>query len=323
MSPKWTIRPATEEDYPGIALTETAVGPEPVTESQIREWHRMALSDKECPSEWLVVVDQDKAPGEGFLGWGSWGKARWLSPDESQIHVAVPPANRRKGVGSHLLQHLEALTKLDSPKAIYAWGRGYDHDSIAWAQKRGYVVERRRTEGVLDLAEFDAAKFRSALDKVAAQGIEVRTLWDDQIGPYMYGLYRVAIETFRDVPFRSAGAGDTSYEAFASEIKDSRCGKVFAIAFCESEIVGYSNLWMPRTEGQSAVVDYTGVLKEHRGKGIAFAVKVAAAAEGARAGAKRIRTNNDPDNPAILHLNRKMGFHEVPGPVIFKKPFVV
>jgi len=94
---------------------------------------------------------------------------------------------------------------------------------------------------------------------------------------------------------------------------------VFAIAFHGSEIVGYSDLWIPRAEGQSAVIDYTGVLKEHRGKGIAFAVKLAAMLEGMRAGVKRIRTHNDPDNPVILHLNKKMGFRDVPGLVIFKK----
>ena len=72
-------------------------------------------------------------------------------------------------------------------------------------------------------------------------------------------------------------------------------------------------------EGQSAGIEYTGVLKEYRGKGIAFAVKVVATVEGAKAGVKQIRTNNDPDNPAILRLNQKMGFRAVPGPVIFKK----
>ena len=319
MDRNWTIRPAMEQDFPDIAATESAVGPEPVAESQIREWENFSRTDKECPTEWFVAVEPDGSAHGSFLGWGSWGKAHWLGPDEREIHVAVPPGKRGMGVGTFLLEHAEAMVKRDRPTAIFAWGRGYDRDSLKWALKRGYVVERERTEGVLDLAGFDAGKFQSDLDRVRLAGIEIRAAWDNQVDPYLPGLYRAAVETFRDVPYRSAGASDVSYETWLKEIKESSCRKLFAIALHGGEVVGYSDLWMPQVEGQSAGISYTGVLKEYRGKGIALAVKVVATAEGARAGAKRIRTNNDPDNPAILHLNQRMGFRPVPGPVIFKK----
>ena len=320
MDRNWTIRPATEQDFPDITITETAVGPEPVSEQQLREWEHLARTDKECPSEWLVAADQDVSAQGGFLGWGYWGKAHWLAPDEREIHVAVPPAKRGMGVGTFLLEHLETLAKRDNPKAIYAWGRGHDREFVVkWAQDRGYVVARERTEGVLDPAQFDAGKFQADLERVRLAGIEIRTAWDSEVDPYLTGMYRVSVETFRDVPFRSEGTPDTSYETWLKEIKESSCQKLFAIALHDGEVVGYTNLWMPQMEGQSAGIEYTGVLKEYRGKGIAFAVKVVATIEGAEAGAKQIRTNNDPDNPAILHLNQRMGFRAVPGPVIFKK----
>ena len=319
MDRNWTIRPATEQDFPDITATETAVGPEPVAECQIREWENFSRTDKECPMEWFVAVEPDGSAHGKFLGWGSWGKAHWLAPDEREVHVAVPPANRGVGVGTYLLEHMEALVKRERPAAIYAWGRGYDHDSLKWAQNRGYAVDRERTEGVLGLAGFDAGRFQADLDRVRLAGIEIRTAWDSEADPYLTGMYRVSVETFRDVPFRSAGASDVSYETWLKEIKESSNRKLFAIALHDGEVVGYTNLWMPQMEGQSAGIEYTGVLKEYRGKGIAFAVKVVATAEGAKAGVKQIRTNNDPDNPAILHLNQRMGFHAVPGPVIFKK----
>lgn len=319
MDRNWIIRPVTEQDFPDITITETAVGPEPVTETQISEWENFSRTDKECPAEWLVAAERDGGENGTFLGWGNWGKAHWLAPDEREVHVAVPPAKRGKGVGTYLLEHLEVLATRDHPKAIYAWGRGYDQNSLKWAQNRGYAIERQRTEGVLDLTEFDAGRFQADLDRVRLAGIEIRTAWDSEADPYLTGMYRVSVETFRDVPFRSEGTPDTSYETWLKEIKESSCQKLFAIALHDGEVVGYTNLWMPQMEGQSAGIDYTGVLKEYRGKGIAFAVKVVATIEGAKAGVKQIRTNNDPDNPAILRLNQKMGFRAVPGPVIFKK----
>ena len=315
----WRVIPVREQDFADITITETAVGPEPVSEQQIREWEGFSRSDKDCPSEWLVAVDLYRKDHDAFLGWGKWGKGHWLSADEREVHVAVPPSKRRMGVGTFLLEHMEAMAKRDNPKAIYAWGRGYDKTSADWALKRGYEVARERTEGLLDLEGFDASKFQSDLDKVRGAGFDIRTVWDEGLEPHLPGLYKVSVETFHDVPFASTDPVDISYDDWIHEVKGSSARKLFAIAFHEGEIVGYSNVWMPQIEGQSAVIDYTGVLRPCRGKGIAFAVKVVATVEAAKAGVKVIRTNNDPDNPAILHLNERMGFKPVPGPIIFRK----
>ena len=315
----WTLRPVTERDFSDITMTESAVGPEPVAESQIRGWERYSRTDAQCPVEWFVAVEQDGSAYGRFLGWGTWGKAHWLGSDEREIHVAVPPKERGMGVGTFLLDYAESMVKRDQPVTIFSWGRGSDPDSMKWAQNRGYAVHRERTESVLDLARFDAAKFQTNLDRVRLAGIEIRTVWSEQIDPYLPGLYRVAVESFREVPFRSAGAADTSYETWFNETMESSNRKLFVIALYGDEVVGYSDLWMPQVEGQSAGVDYTGVLKEYRGRGIALAVKVVATVESSAAGVKQIRTNNDPDNPAILCLNERMGFRRVPGPIILKK----
>jgi RimJ/RimL family protein N-acetyltransferase len=171
----------------------------------------------------------------------------------------------------------------------------------------------------LDLFAFDAGEYQADLARVSQGGIEIRTLWDDEINPYMRGLYKVDVETFRDVPFRSADATDPSFDVWRLEYTEASSHKTLAIAFDGDEVVGFSSIWMPQVEGQSAGIGYTGVLREYRGRGIALAVKVVSTAEAAEAGAKKLMTGNDPDNPAVLHLNQKMGFRPVPGRVIFKK----
>ncbi len=319
MDRNWMIRPVTEQDLPEITISESAIGPEPLSETQIREWEKFARTDKECPIEWLVAVEKDGSMNGRFLGFGEWGKAHWLGPDEREVHVSVPPAKRGMGVGTFILEHLETLAKRDNPKALFAWGRGYDRDSLKWAQNRGYVIERQRTEGILDLSGFDAAKFQEDFDRVKQADIGIITVWNGQVDPYLPGLHRVLVESFRDVPFRSPQTPDISLETWTRELKESSARKIFAIAIHDGQAVGFSDIWMPQMQGQSASLDYTGVLREFRGKGVAFAVKVASAAEAAKAGATLIRTNNDPDNPAILKLNQKMGFQPVPGPAILRK----
>ena len=322
MNRNWTIRPATELDFADITIAESAVGPEPVSERETREYHSLAMKDKECPVEWLVAIERDGSATGRFLGFGEWGKAHWLAPDEREIHVSVPPANRGMGVGTYLLEHLEALARRNNPKAIYAWGKGHDPDSLKWAQNRGYAIERHRTEGVLDLSLFDSGRFQADLEEVRLAGISVATKWDDQADPYLPGIYRVDVECCHDLPGFTAEYVEPAYETWLLGFKESSAHKLFAFALCGDEVVGFTSIWMPQMEGQRAGIGATGVLRAHRGKGIAFAVKVAAATEAARAGAKRIVTHNDPDNPAILHLNEKMGFRSAPGPVILKKSLV-
>ncbi len=321
MSPV-AIRPVVLKDYADIARVQTAVGPEPVDESAMREWGEYACSDEQCPGKWFVAVEQDGSLYGEFRGWGYAGMAHWLATDEREVYAAVLPGHRGRGVGSFLLKHAETLAGRDGPKALFAHVKGYDHASIKWMRNRGYEVYKERTESVLDLGKLDPEALAGGLERVRETGTEIVTVWDENIEPYLHGLYLVDTETSRDLPFRSKNTPDQTYESWLRAIKECACRKVYAIALVKGEVVGFSDLWMPRMEGQSAAISYTGVLKEHRGKGIALALKVTAAAEGKKAGAKTIRTQNDPDNPGILHLNEKMGFQRVPGPVIFRKSMI-
>jgi GNAT superfamily N-acetyltransferase len=66
-------------------------------------------------------------------------------------------------------------------------------------------------------------------------------------------------------------------------------------------------------------IGYTGVLKSHRRRGLAWGLKVTGAQAAKEAGAKWIRTHNDPGNSPILAINDRMGFQWVPGPRILEK----
>ena len=67
---------------------------------------------------------------------------------------------------------------------------------------------------------------------------------------------------------------------------------------------------------------YTGVLREHRGKGVARALKLATLEQALELGATAVETDNDSENAPILHLNEELGYREIPGKLEFHRALV-
>lgn len=318
MTAVWTICPVHEKDFPQIAAVQSAADQEPWSVGQVQEWEEFSRTDPDFPLDWFKAVDSDGH----YAGWGCCGKDDWIAPEEREIWVAVLPEMRGRGAGTALLRHAEDLVSTAGVTGILGWTYGHDDCSRRWVEKRGYSLLRQRTDAALDLSTFNEAMAVEAVSRAESNGLCIRVVDQEKVRQYLDGVYRVYVETFRDVPFRSGDAPDMPYESWVHETMGSKGKKVFALAFDRDRIVGTSDLHMPRVEGQSAGINYTGVLREYRGKGLAFALKAATALAGKRAGATLIRTENDPDNPPILAVNRRLGFKSVPGNRIWRKPLV-
>ena len=83
--------------------------------------------------------------------------------------------------------------------------------------------------------------------------------------------------------------------------------RIFFFAFDEDQLVGLSGGVIFPGEPSKGGVHFTGVLKSHRRKKIATALKVAATQHLIDAGVQEIVTNNEKDNP-MLKLNEAFGF---------------
>jgi RimJ/RimL family protein N-acetyltransferase len=69
--------------------------------------------------------------------------------------------------------------------------------------------------------------------------------------------------------------------------------------------------------GDRASHGFTGTVREHRGRGLATAVKRRALRTAAERGATRITTSNAEENAAMRAINRKLGFEPIGEHVIF------
>lgn len=315
MTEDFALRPVRESDFPGIAAIETAIGPEAADPRQLAQRERLGRVDPKYPMHWFTAI----APDGTVAGFGMAGKADWLGPDKCRMYIGVLPAYRGRGLGSRLLGYAEAVVAQYSPKSISVTCCGTDDESYQWGLRRGFSFVRQRTESVLDLTKFDPGRFADRVNRVVDQGIEMKVLPFKQAEPYWGELYEISTVTFRDVPFTEADAESTSYETWLEEYFSTVGETLVVLAIDRGQVVGMTEVNLPTVEGQGAGIGYTGVLKSHRGRGLAWGVKIRGAQAAKEAGVKWIRTHNDPGNSAILAINDRMGFQWVPGPRILEK----
>lgn len=310
----YQIRSFEPTDYDGIAQIRNLVMPEPITGPTLAEWDRISLTDPTSILHRFVMVDeQDRMVGEGYAEHlHGMADGRW------RVHALVHPDFRRQGLGRRLAEEGERIAREGGATELEAWVRGEDDDSFAWTQRRGYVLERQRTESVLDLIKWDTSRFTGLLDGLEQSGIAFRffpTMPKEE--PLRQSIYALEQETVADIP--AWNEEYPSYETWEKMNDAEEARRFFAIAVEGDRAVGYSVLYYPRVEGASGYTGFTGVLRAYRGRGIALAVKVLTVQEAVRNGITRLRTNNDPDNPAMLAVNRKLGYDLVPGPRRMRK----
>lgn len=308
-----TIRPLEVRDYPALATIRNSIDPSPMTPEQIRSQYEVDDQDPNVRMARFVAEDAEGNVVAYLLS----GRAHWLPAGESTVFVAVDPAARRRGIGSRLLEHGIRYAESIEAATLHGYVRGEDEDSLAWAVRRGFSIFRRRTESVLDLHGWDGRRFADHLAKVQAAGITLTTLGEGTDPELLRGLYELERATVPDIP--SFPGAFRSYETWHRELHLDFAHTVYAAALDGGRPVGCSILLLSH-DGDSALTAYTGVLREYRGRGIALAVKLLTIEAALAHGVTQMRTNNDPDNPAMLAVNAKLGYYLIPGPWILKRP---
>ena len=122
-----------------------------------------------------------------------------------------------------------------------------------------------------------------------------------------------------DVPFPGGAYPKTTYEqwrAWAIDSPTSDHDGMF-VAKQGDDWVGLTFVEMP--PGGSPFTGSTGVLRAHRGRGLAMALKLRSFRFLREHGYHQVRAHNDTANPPILELNRKLGYRRLPGWITWEK----
>lgn len=223
-------------------------------------------------------------------------------PQKFMLHLGVPLAFRRRGIGGALFQAaLEQARALDG-LSLRVQVRDDDAGSLAFARARGFEVTKTDFASTLDLASF------SWPDVALPGGVRIGMLAEVD-SPEVRRAMHDAFSVIRlDTP-RSEPPTPISFEFFEEHIAGNKDLLQLAtpLALQGDTVVGFTGCF--RTEDEGIAEQWlTGVRREHRGQGLALALKLACIRALQGLGYTKLMTDNDTRNAPMLAVNTKLGF---------------
>ncbi|MCD4685417.1 MAG: GNAT family N-acetyltransferase [Anaerolineae bacterium] len=311
------IRDFTSDDYQAVVDVQNAVHPDhPAVIEDYLETDRNRANNPECLfRRWVVEVDGT------VVGNAQYAQMPWsYHPQKFVVQVRVVPDHEGRGIGKALYETvIAALDEFDPIQ--YTSTIREDHPyARQWVEKLGYALHIREQRSALVPAEFDPAPFAGVEDKLAAEGIVIKSYLELADDPDRnQKIFRLDMNTSPDIP----GLDDftePTFENYKKEVFDApmQPKEGFLIAVTDTgEYVGLTLLWADRASDM-LYTGFTAARREYRCKGIATALKVRAILWAQTRGCSRINTDNAETNP-MLQLNYRLGFRPLPAYVRFRK----
>ena len=227
--------------------------------------------------------------------------------------ITVLPEHRQHGVGSALYRAVSRWTVGRGLRELEAPVLDNDAESLAFAETRGFVEERRELGVVLRLSEVDPPLVDPP------EGVQIVT-WA-QHPELTRGLYEVACEALPDIP----GAEDEVVEPFEAWLAHDMQGSgdrpdATFVAVAGDEVVGFAKFSLTAAQPTTAHHDLSGVKRAWRGQGIARALKAAQINWAAANGYRELHTRNEQRNEPIRRLNAQLGYRPGIGRVYLVGP---
>ena len=221
---------------------------------------------------------------------------------------------RQQGLGTALYEAISNFGRERELDRIEVPVLDNDAASLAFAERRAFVEERREKGVVLDLTQIDPPPVEPPT------GVEIVT-WAER--PELdRGMYDVALEAFPDVP----GFEDDLIEPFEDWLAHEMQGgpgdrpEATFIALGGDEVIGYAQFSLTAAQPTTAHHALTGVKRAWRGRGVARALKATQIGWAKANGYEELRTRNDERNAPIRRLNEQFGYRPGIGRIHLRGP---
>jgi GNAT superfamily N-acetyltransferase len=270
----------------------------------------------EAPPAGETIVRMLGQENDTTLGYLAAGHGPWIDHEGrfGWIRTVLPLEHWTESRFLHLVRGAEDWQRTEGTTTAVARLRERFGLEIAIYKGLGYSAVRNQRNWELDLVsrrEQLLAAVKNSRVSIKDLGIQLLTL-DRETDPHaLKKIYDLAYESEQDVP-TTVPINVLEFDEWRRVWFDNpmiREDRTW-IARQGDAIVGISMIGFPPTRGTPSTW-YTGTARSVRGRGIARALKYETVAQAILVGAKRIRTSNDGENAAILHLNAQMGYEPI------------
>ncbi len=311
LKPAVGFRPATHDDVQFAAAAASAADPDhpQIAEELLERW---ANTEKGSVVSRFIVQD-----GGHDRAWISLVQPGDVGGSATYLNLLVPPANE------HLIPDAvtfgEAQAREMNASVLICTVREDDEHAVEWLRSGGWKLERRQRFWRLDVRA-NADRIHElhgvAQRKLKTTGVVIRTVADLGGAAFLPRLLPVSHATVADIP-KSVEYIPEPFEEWVVWMQPPAVlPERICVAVLDDQPIGYSYLAY-----RPSVVEtgFTGVLREHRGKGLARALKLETLVQAIDVGVLAVETDNDSENAPILHINEDLGYEEMPGKLEFHR----
>lgn len=241
----------------------------------------------------------------------------------ARIDLRVLPEHRRTGVGTALVDAAERMAATAGRTELAAEGEipvrpGYVDGATPFARRLGFSVVQRTVRRCIDLpldAEHLDAMRRDS--RAAPAGYTLMTFGNHWPDEYLDDRCELGRRMSTDIPMGEQELDEQIWDAarvraLEASLAAQNRAKVTTVARHEvsGRLVGFTEIAVPLGAPESTWQHDTLVVREHRGHGLGFSMKLAnlVALQARHPGARRVNTWNAEENGPMIAVNEDMGF---------------
>lgn len=312
------VQPFDKNDanYQALADLENSVWTEFHTSAELLK-HRDSTRDPQ------YLYDRHKIEADGqMIAYVSYGHTSWsFQPGKFFAYIVVHPAYRQRGIGSFLYNRVMEELSPHKPAILVGNTRENQPEGIAFLEKRGFELVMRFPVSCLETAAFDPGRYTAIRQQVQESGIVLTNVADlRQRDPdWLRKLYDLEWELLQDVPYHDTFT-QRPFEQWGQIVSTSPTlfPEGWAIALDGDNYVGMSALWLVLGKSDELETGLTGVIRSHRRRGLATALKAQAIGLAKSRQVETILTDNEENNP-MYQLNLMLGFKPRPASLDYVK----
>lgn len=321
----YTIRPFRDDDRETIVEIMNRDRPRH-RHANAASWRRRdALRKPELVDIRLCAADPETDMPVAYLNATDLNTTNFKMADVCDFEITVDHTCRNQGIGTALYELTVGFAQERGAKrmvtSFHEWTP--DEPAIAFLQERGFAEQERETPSYLNLTKWDESPFLGSLGLAAAYGARLfsyDTVEDSEDNRRK--LYDLDVALIYDIPRRDEQP--FTMEPFEDYVKSvierpEWRPELQIIAEKDGEWIGKCHV-VPKLESPEVGMQWlTGVMKAHRGHGLATALKVRTYERTRAAGVSVMTTENHADNAPMLAINTKFGFIPEPSVVVYNK----